>query len=147
MTTCEHVEYLQTILPEQKKIARIALRLSPGSMARIVKLEPYEAVGIVSCSRRFGELLRSACLSYTEHMELDQVCVVADIAALQTYLRDKTAVLVPDEVEKYADEAAMDMLSVFAQANKLIRCSYEMDEGSVLFLQEKIARLREKKLR
>ena len=147
VTTGEHVGYLQSILPEQKKIARIALRLSPGSMARIVKLEPYETVGIVSCSHRFGELLRSACLAYTEHVELDRVCELSDTETLQSYLRDKTAVLVPEEVEKYADATAMDLLRMFADTGKLIRCAYEMDEGSFLFLQEKIARLREKKLK
>lgn len=146
VTTAEHGEYLQSILPARNKIARIALRLSPGSMSCIVKLRAGESVGILSCSQRFGELLYSACAAYTESVTLDRPQVLSEIEDWEGYLRGKTAILVPEGVEKYASDSQLLRLREFAASGKVIRCAYEMDEGSFLYLQEKLNRLREKKI-
>lgn len=146
VTTAEHAEYLQSILPAQKKIARIALRLSPGTMATLVKLRSGESVGILSCSQRFGELLYGACIAYTENVTVERPCVFSEIEDWDAYFQDKTAILVPEGVEKYASENQLLRLQEFAASGKVIRCAYEMDEGSFLYLQEKLNRLREKKI-
>ena len=146
VTTAEHGEYLQSILPARNKIARIALRLSPGSMSCIVKLRAGESVGILSCSQRFGELLYSACAAYTESVTLDRPQVLSEVEDWDGYLRGKTAILVPEGVEKYASDSQLLRLREFAASGKVIRCAYEMDEGSFLYLQEKLNRLREKKI-
>ena len=38
------------------------------------------------------------------------------------------------------------LLRAFAAGGQVIRCAYEMDEGSFLYLQEKLNRLRERKI-
>ena len=146
VTTAEHGEYLQSVLPTRNKIARIALRLSPGTMATLVKLRSGESVGILSCSQRFGELLYSACGAYTESVTLDRPQVLSEVEDWDGYLRGKTAILVPEGVEKYASDSQLLRLREFAASGKVIRCAYEMDEGSFLYLQEKLNRLREKKI-
>jgi len=147
VTTVEHAEYIQSILPEQKKIARIALRLSPDSMAQIVKIGADETVGIVGCSLRFAELLQMAYGAYAEISSVDRPLEFSEPEKLRAYLRGKTAVLVPEDVEKYIGMESAAVLRNFADRGKVIRCAYEMDEGSFLFLQEKIGRLREKKMK
>ena len=47
VTTAKHAAYLESIVPERKKIARIALRLSPRSVSGIVKLQAGEVLGIL----------------------------------------------------------------------------------------------------
>lgn len=145
ITTAEHVAYLETILPERKKIARIALRLSPRSVSGIVKLQAGESLGILCCSQRFGDLLYETCQTYTENVRLAQPVVLYSDLEIDEFLSDKTAVLVPEELEKYASPEIIRRLQQFALSGKLIRCSYEMDEGSFLYVQEKISRLLEKK--
>lgn len=147
VTTVEHGEYIQSILAQREKVARVALRLSPQSMARIVKLQAGDCVGILSRSLRFARLLRAACETYTEQTELCEPQEFSDAATTKAYLHGKTAVLVPEEFEKYASAEAAAQLREFAKEKALIPCAYEMDEGSFLFLQEKIARLHEKKLK
>ena len=145
VTTVEHADYIQSILPKDKKIARIALRLSPASMAGIVKIRAGESLGILSCSQRFGELLYEACAAYTENVAVDRPQLLSEVEDWAGYLRGKTAILVPEDVEKYAEEDQLSQLRSFAVTGKVIRCAYEMDEGSLLYLQEKLNRLREKK--
>ena len=63
-----------------------------------------------------------------------------DIAAI---LKGKDAVLVPKDFEKYCTLQVARQLHNFR--GKLIRCSYELDEVSLLYLQEKTRRLLEAK--
>lgn len=145
VTTAEHGKVLQDLLPEPKKIARIALRLSPASMAQLVKLEAGERIGVLGCSQRFADLLYEACCLYTEATEVSPPAVMDGELAWDNFFEGKTAVLVPERFERYTDSEGIAQLQRFAQRGRLIRCSYEMDEGSFLYLQEKISRLREKK--
>lgn len=144
VTTAEHREYLQSIL-DQKKIARIALRLSPACMAQIVKLQAGETVGILGCSQRFADLLYEACRAYTEDVRVEKPAVLTNDFDWDDFLDGKSAVLVPDGVEKHINLEGMSRLQSFARRKKLICCAYEMDEGSFLYLQERISRLREEK--
>ena len=68
VTTARHAPYLESIFPERKKIARIALRLSPRSVFGIVKLQAGDVLGILCLSRRFGELLAETCCTYTDQV-------------------------------------------------------------------------------
>jgi len=145
VTTATHAEYIQSILPNRKKIARIALRLSPKSMAQIVKLQANECVGILGCSDKFGALLYAACGIYTEQVRVESPEYISDNVSMRAYLKDKTAILVPKDYEKIFSQEQLSLLKKFEKSGKVIPCSYEMDEGSYLFLQERVNRLREKK--
>ena len=145
VTTGEHAQALQTVLPQGDKIARAALRLSLSSMAGIVRLQPGERVGVLSCSRRFGDLLSSACASFAGDLRPDPPVLASRDLDLPAFFAEKDAVLIPEDLEKYLEPDAVQHLHQFARRGKLIRCAYEMDEGSLLYLQEKIERLRERK--
>lgn len=145
VSTPEHVPYLETIVPERKKIARIALRLSRSTMSQLVKLQSGETVGILCTSLRFGELVQEACAQYTENVSVEPPVLLDQLPDLSNYLRGKTAVLVPAELEKYTSEYVMQALNRYARRGKLIRCSYQMDDGSFLYVEERIGRLWEKK--
>lgn len=145
VTTAEHVSFLTEIVPDRKKIARIALRLSPQCVAPIVKLSPGSAVGILSCSQRFGQLLFDACETYGEHVSVGSPQLFSEAFDYKSFFEENNAVLVPEEYERYVSDRTLQMLQHLDCAKKLIRCSYVMDEGSNLYLQEKIGRLREKK--
>lgn len=145
VTTQEHAQRLKAILPQEEKIARAALRLSLSSMARIVRLQPGERVGILGCSRRFGDLLFAACGSFAENVDAAPPVQVSKDLDLSAFLEGKTSVLMPEDLEKYLEADDIRRLHDFARRGNLIRCAYEIDEGSFLYLQEKIDRLRDKK--
>ena len=145
VTTAKHAAYLETIFPERKKIARIALRLSPRSVSGIVKLQAGDNLGILCLSQRFGDLLAESCATYTDQVTICPPQLLNEDLNIDRFLRGKTAVLIPDELEKQASTDVLRKLQRFSRKGKLLRCAYEMDEGSFLYVQEKIGRLREKK--
>lgn len=139
VTTAAHAGFLENILPVRRRMARVALRLEPACLARIIRLRRGQQVGILGYSMRFSQLLYSTCLSYNEGVVLHSPVTFADVPDLQAYLQGKDAVLVPHQYEKYCSAAVAAQLDRFG--GKVIACSYEMDEGSFLYLQEKIKRL------
>ena len=145
ITTAEHVAFLSGIVSNRKKIAKIALRISPQCVAPIVKLPAGSSVGILSCSQRFGQLLYDACETYGEHVYVETPKLFSEQIDYKAFFQNHAAVLVPEEYERYVSDSAIRLLQQFDYADKIIRCSYEMDEGSNMYLQEKIARLRDKK--
>ena len=70
LTTGNHAEYIESILPDKKKLTRVALRLTVQSLSGIIRLKAGERVGILSGSSRFGDLMYSTCRRYTRDVDL-----------------------------------------------------------------------------
>lgn len=138
VTTASHADYLKSVVPSEKKIVRVALRLSAESLAPIIKLRPGKKLGIVGHSRRFADLLYRTAQTYAEDVEL-HTPVLASAEMIVAYLQEKDAILVPISYERYFTKPVVDALHRFR--GTLIECDYEMDEGSVLYLETKIKRL------
>lgn len=143
VTTSSHAEYLETVLPVKKKLARVALRLSARSLSHVIKLRPTEKVGVIGYSERFAQLLHESCQTYAEDVCVDDPLILTADTDVAGYVKDKDAVLVPRSYEKYFTAQAVEALRHFK--GHLIDCYYEMDEGSVLYLEAKIKRLLEEK--
>lgn len=145
ITTAEHAAYLESILPDRHKLARVALRLSVDTLSGIVKLRGGENAGILCCSNRFCDLVYNACRSYTRNVSFQQPRLFGSDLDIDSFLADKDAVLVPENFERYCTEAVANKLLAFEKKARLIRCSFEMDDGSFLHLEEKLRTLREEK--
>lgn len=145
VTTNAHAADLSRVLPEKKKLVRIALRPRSRCLSRIIKLPHGSRVGILCHSERFGSVLAETCETYNHGLRLDTPILFSQISDLEAWLEDKDAVLVPREYEKYCQIPAREALQRFSERKKLISCGYEMDEGSFLYLEERIRRAQEKK--
>lgn len=143
VTTSSHAEYLESVLPIKKKIARIALRPSPRCLSHIIKLRPGTRVGVLGYSQRFSQLLLSACNTYAEDVALDEPLAASLDCNISSYIKNKDVLLVPKHYEKYFSAEVTEKLKKFK--GELIDCYYEMDEGSVIYLETKIKRLLEEK--
>lgn len=69
----------------------------------------------------------------------DRRFLTAGIAS--AYLSGKDAVLVPEGYEKLCTQKALGLLTQFAAHARLISCSYQIDEGSAIYLTERLERL------
>jgi len=143
VTTATHSEYLENALPVNKRIARVALRPSAHSLAGIITLRQGTRVGILGYSQRFAQLLYSTCQNYTEGVTILEPAIFSPELDMTRWLKDKDVVLLPKSYEKYCTVQAAETLRRFD--GELIECFYKMDEGSLLYLEEKIKRILEKK--
>ena len=143
VTTSSHADYLENVLPEKKKVARVALRPSARFLSHIIKLRAGKKLGIIGYSRRFSELLRLTADTYTEDVSVFEPLILETGGNIDDYLCDKDTVLVPRHFEKYFGAEASEKLKNFK--GEVIDCYYEMDEGSLIYLENKIKRILNKK--
>ncbi len=144
VTTTAHAALLSQVLPEKEKLVRIALRPNPRCLSRIIRMRQGIAVGIVSHSERFGKILQETCQTYNHSVSLSEPVLFSQITDWDAWLSDKDAVLLPKAYERYAGNGTQN-LRQFGERKKLIPCDYEMDEGSFLYLEERIRRAQEEK--
>ena len=119
ITTTEHAKQLAGMTGQAEKVAKIALRQS----------------------LRFGALLRSFCDEYTQGLQIAGPALFDPPESLSAYLSGKDAVLVPEGYEKLCTQKALGLLTQFAAHARLISCSYQIDEGSAIYLTERLERL------
>lgn len=143
VTTLEHAPFLEQVLPAQKRLIRVALRLKPACMAEIIKLNPSSKVGILCYSKRFGQLLYRTCLEYTDGVCLEKPVLFSEVENMEQYLSKNDIILLPDHYEKYCSREDAALLSRFP--GKRIACIYEMDDGSFVYLREKSRRILEER--
>lgn len=143
VTTATHAQQVEELLPVPKRVIRVGLRLTPACLAEIVKLRKNQVAGILCYSPRFGHLLQSTCRTYAEDITVPEPVSFDPDMDIEAFLRGKDAVLVPKDYEKYCTEQVARSLHKFR--GRLIECAYEMDEGSILYLEEKTKRILETK--
>ena len=80
---------------------------------------------------------------YAENVTVHPPMVCADQDDITTYLSDKDILLVPESYDKLLGAQAVAAIHGFR--GNVIPCYYEMDEGSLLYLETKIKRLLDQK--
>jgi DNA-binding transcriptional regulator YhcF (GntR family) len=143
VTTADCADNIEGFLPDKKKLAKIALRLSSKTIKQIIKLSPEDKVGIICAHNSFGEMVYRACRNYTEADSVAEPITFKD--NIGAYIKDKTVLLLPEGYEQYCSADTIRRLAQFSKSKPLINCLYHIDEGSFMYLREKIERLIEKK--
>lgn len=143
VTTAVHADFIESVLPVRKRIARVALRLTNRCLSEIIKLRKGKTVGILGYSLRFGQLLYRTCQVYTEGVKLMEPEIFSADMDIAAFLEGKDTLLVPQGYEKYCSSQTAEYLDSWN--GRIIECSYEMDEGSFIYLQEKTKRILEEK--
>ncbi len=143
VTTQSHAEFLESVVPNSKRVIHIALRLPAQCLSHIIKLRHGKKVGILGYSQRFTQLLHSTCKTYAENIELFAPLATTTTEDVKKYLKGKDAILVPKGYEKYFGEEVSKLIRSFK--GEVIDCHYEMDEGSLLYIEAKVKRLLEEK--
>ena len=139
VTTASHASYLETILPDKKKIVRVALRIADAALTALLQLKSGAYVGILVASEQFAQMLHDTCRTYVPGASIEPPAFFDRLP--DGYFEGMDAVLVPKCYEKYCPDALLSALQRFEKCGKLIQCAYEIDEGSRLGLEEKLEQL------
>lgn len=142
ITTAQHGEFIESILPDPTKLSRVALRLTTDTLSGMMRLRPGERAGILSFSKRFGDLVYRSCRRYARNTQVSQPEQFSRDMDVREFLSRHDVVLVPRDYEKYCAGEMAQALAALEKKGKLITCGYKMDEGSFLHLEEKIRQLR-----
>jgi len=144
ITTMTHAAEVDQLVTVSKKIARVALRVQPRFVGQIVKLPDDAVVGILSGSLRYADLLRQTCTSYADRVTILEPQLLGAPEGCRALLDQVDAVLVPEHYEKYCSQADLEQIAAFSEKKLLLPCAYQIDEGSFMYVEERIQRLHAK---
>lgn len=144
VTTAQHAQFLEAMLPDQEKLLRVALRPTEQMVSALIRVKPAKRMVVFGSSPVFAEAVVAACKQY---------CVKPEIGEHQVFSRELSRdivsgadyVLVPEFYERYCAAELLELLQIWESRGRLIRCAFEMDAGSLLFLAERLQQLQEKK--
>lgn len=141
VTTAAHAHKLRKTLPDPKKLMTVAVRLTEQTLTGIIRLPAGTRVGILSCSARFGQLLAQACQKYNPAVQLLSQRLFETDMEPGALFADGDVVLVPHGFEKYCTQPVCKALLRMEKQGRLLRCGYEMDEGSRMYLNEHLQQM------
>ena len=144
VTTAQHAEYLEAMLPDPEKLIRVALRPTEQMVASLVRIKSGRRLCVFGSSMVFAEMVGAACRQYCVNPEIGELGVFSNELPEQT-LAGVDHVLVPEAYEKYCTTQMLEYLHIWEAKSRLIRCAFEMDSGSLLFLTERLKQLHDKK--
>ena len=142
ITTVNHAEEVEHLLGTPRKIARIALRLKPCYVGQIVKLPDDAAVAILCGSLRYGDLLALTCNTYNDRVKVRPPRLLGSADGCAELLETADAVMLPENYEKYCSARELEQLRAYGEQAPLLRCAHQIDEGSLMYVEDKIERLR-----
>lgn len=145
ITTAEHASFIESVLPDPDKLARVALRLSTDTLSGLVRLHAGERVKLLSYSERFGDLMYDSCRRYAKTAKTAAPVLFGAEEKTLAAAEGQGTVLVPKDYEKYCSAPVAEKLRRLERAGKLLSCGYKLDDGSFLHLEEKLAQLRRRK--
>ena len=145
ITTAEHSAFIESVLPDPEKLARVALRLSTDTLSGIVRLRGGETARILCFSERFGDLVYASCRRYAKNIQTAKPVPFGNEAEALGATDGQGIVLVPKDYEKYCSAPVAERLRQLESKGKLLSCGYKLDDGSFLHLEEKLAALRKSK--
>ena len=142
VTSPKHYEQLKQIVPEREKVTRAALRWSSQTVLRLAKLKKGQRVGILSKSMRFGELLQAACRKYAEQVEPPTIYLLNDTVPWEQMGKELDFLLLPAGYAKLCSNANYAHIQRFGCERQVFTCAYQIDQGSLLYLEDRISELR-----
>lgn len=134
LASSQDSQELMPILPDPSKLIKLAFEARPDSVRTLAMCE--KRMGVICTRPAFGELVRRYL---PENVPLEVCCG----EALRPYLSSVGAVVLPKDWQNGYPAELCAQLEAF-QGEKLI-FDYGIDEGSMIYLEERISRIREER--
>lgn len=142
LASARDAQKLQSILPDSSKLIRVAFALSPQSSYALARVE-RGPIGVLCEGRCLADLVEE---QLPEAARGDLRILPARGAQLLPGLMDGlSAVVAAPDWEHDCDGELCRRLEAFRAAGRLVVFDYRIDEGSMIYLEERINRARDER--
>jgi hypothetical protein len=145
VTSAPHAKALENVISEKGKIVKVALDLTTRSYMQLALLEKGQNIGIACQSKRFGTLLQDVCLAYAKDTNVFRLWLFDRDQDCEAYLEGKDVLLIPEGYKKFCSPKDAELIRKFGEKHMVIKCTYQIDQGSLMYLEERIGELQKRK--
>lgn len=142
LTTSTHYNEVITICPNiRERVLQAALTLGQQTIIELASVKPDSSIGIICITERFRDIVRSRMDLFglkTESITYLCNCKGSDFSE---YLKNKDVVILPSEMSINNNWELTDALLKFKNSGGiLINFDYQIDRGSLIYIEEQISK-------
>lgn len=141
VTTATHLGQLKQKTASGMAILPVVMAVAPATVMALARIRPEARVGIVCASRRFGEVIQKTIAQYALLEQSPQTILLGeDGQDLARFAADCDLVVLPPNELSFCSPQEQAILGPFIRDGRTIAYQYEMERGSLLFLEEEVRR-------
>ena len=141
LASAQDGQRLQSILPDGSKLIKLAFCVPPESAYALARASDG-ALGVVCAEPGLAALVSN---QLPEDVRRLRVLRADDADGRAAFFEGLDAVVVAPDWETYCDPELCRQIEGFRTANALVTFDYRIDEGSMLYLEERINRIRDER--
>ena len=141
LASAQDGQRLQSILPDGSKLIKLAFCVPPESAYALARASDG-ALGVVCAEPGLAALVSN---QLPEDVRRLRVLRADDADGRAAFFEGLDAVVVAPDWETYCDPELSRQIEGYRAANALVTFDYRIDEGSMLYLEERINRIRDER--
>lgn len=146
LTTSTHYPEVEPLIRNRKAVAMMAMRPTNETIIHMARLEKDAKVGVVCASDNFAGVVRRSCSGIGPWSEGIPSCLFGSGSNLETFLKAKTAIILPKGYEAFASVSEKKLIREFLEnGGESILYDYIIDSGSLLYVKGLIQQIMNQK--
>lgn len=139
LTSPENRQMLQALLPDNEKLLSVAMTPQTDFLFAVA-MAREKNIAVLCADPDFAEVIRNYL---PEEMRMGIcVCIVDEATDIDAFLANTDCLIVSED---YADRFSQTIVEKIDHSPNVIRFRYRIDRGSMIYLQERIGRIRDER--
>jgi hypothetical protein len=141
VTTPTHYEdLLGKMLPGSQPF-RLAMTIATDTALELAAIPPRTRLGIITASERYSQLMLGACEAYGKLANPVKLAFFGDKNGIQKQIQECDRLLLPSNYESFASQEEAALIQSCEKSHRPIFYHYQLERGSLLFLEEQVEKI------
>lgn len=136
VTTPTHYHQLSEKMLPDKEPVRLVMAIASPTVLALARIPPETALGIVCASERFSGVIVRAVEQFCSLQAPPRIAYFGDTPAIETLLANSDQLILPPQYLQFCSGKEQELISAFAEHTAPIQYQYQVERGSLLYLEE-----------
>lgn len=141
VTTSVHFDDLAKKMPQGARIFRLYMAISRNTLLQLARVPVDYSVGIIAATERYANIILKCCKEYGLFTKPPMVALFSDSDSIKNLLEQCDQLIMPSNYLNYCSPKEQALLNELKTAAPPIYFEYHVDKGSMLALEDEIAKV------
>jgi hypothetical protein len=141
VTTSTHYDALIGKMMPGSQPCRLVMTIAMDTALELAALPPGTRLGIIAASERYSQIMLDACGVYAKRVDPAKPAFFGDKNGLRKQIQGCNRLLLPSNYEIFASREEAAFIKSCEESYRPIFYHYQVERGSLLFLEEQVDRI------
>jgi DNA-binding transcriptional regulator YhcF (GntR family) len=141
VTTSTHYEDLIGKMMPGSQPCRLVMTIATHTALELAALPPGTRLGIITASERYSQLMLRACGTYGKLANPVKLALFGNRNSIQEHIKECDRLLLPANYGVFASQEEAALIQSCDESHRPIFYHYQVERGSLLFLEEQIEKI------